>query len=107
MIRKSISKTLLAVSIVAGAAGAAVPARAGSTGNGTAGFGLPQYKDLSMYRYEADAQRLCKGDTVVWGSSAIIGIYYVKGDGPYSNGQRVGGNYACMGEAKKAGYKIE
>ncbi|MGZ7109007.1 MAG: hypothetical protein ACXVHW_08575, partial [Methanobacterium sp.] len=31
-------------------------------------------------------QRLCKGDTVVWGSSANIGIYYVKGAGP----QRIG-----------------
>ena len=108
MIRGSISKALLAVSIVAGTAGAAIPAHAGSTGNGTAGFGLPQYKDLSMYTYEADAQRLCKGDTVVWGSSQNIGIYYIKGHGPYSStGQRVGGDYACMGEAKKAGYKIE
>jgi len=111
MIRRSISRALLAVSIVAGTAGAAVSVLAGSTGNGTAGFGLPQYKDLAMYRNEADAQRLCKGDTVVWGSSQNIGIYFIKGHGPYydrgSGPQRIGGFYACMNEAKNAGYKIE
>ena len=94
------------IAIVIGAA--PLPALAGSTGNGTAGFGLPQFKDLPMYRFEADAQRLCKGDTVVWGSSQNIGIYFVKGHGPYSpTGARIGGYYACMGQAKAAGYKIE
>ena len=111
MIRRNIAKALLAVSTMAVTAGATLPAQAGSTGNGTAGFGLPQYKDLAMYRFQADAQRLCKGDTVVWGSSANIGIYFVKGSGPYydrgSGPQRVGGFYACMADAKKAGYKIE
>lgn len=111
MIRWSISTALLVAAIVAATVGAAMPAVAGSAGNGTAGFGLPQYKDLQMYRYEADAQRLCKGDTVVWGSSANIGIYFVKDSGPYydrgSGPQRVGGYYACMADAKKAGYKIE
>ena len=108
MIRGGIFRALLSASIVAGTAGAAIPAHAGSTGNGTAGFGLPQYKDLPMYRYEADANRLCKGDPVVWGSSQNIGIYFVKGSGPHSaTGQRAGGYYACMSEAKKAGYKIE
>ena len=93
MTRGSISKTLLAVSIVAGAA---LPARAGSTGNGAAGGGFPQYT------YEADANRLCKGDIVVWGSSAHKGIYYVKGAGP----RRIGGFYACKADVKKVGYKI-
>jgi len=73
MVGWSISKRLLAVSIVSVAAGAALPARAGSTGNGAAGGGFPQYT------YEADANRLCKGDTVVWGSSAHKGIYYIQG----------------------------
>jgi len=54
------------------------------------------------YTYEADANRLCKGDTVVWGSSAHKGIYYVKGAGP----QRIGWFYACTADVKKAGYKI-
>jgi len=97
MIRGSISKTLLAVSIVMGAAGATLPALAGTTGNGAAGTGFPQYT------HEADANRLCKGDTVVWGSSQHKGIYYVKGAGP----QRIGGFYACKADVKKAGYKIE
>jgi len=102
MTRGSISKALLAVSIVAATAGAAVSAQAGSTGSGMAGSGFPQYT------YEADANRLCKGDTVVWGSSANKGIYYVKGAGPYTaSGQRIGGFYACMADVKKKGYKIE
>ena len=96
MIGCGISRTLLAVSIVAGVAGATLPAQAGSTGKGTAGTGFPQYT------YEADANRLCKGDTVGWGSSAHKGIYYVKGAGP----QRIGGFYACKADVKKAGYKI-
>lgn len=96
MTRGSISKALFAVSIVVGAEGAAISAQAGSAGNGTAGSGFPQYT------YEADANRLCKGDTVVWGSGAHKGIYYVKGAGPL----RIGGFYACMADVKKAGYKI-
>jgi hypothetical protein len=44
------------------------------------------------------------------GSSANIGIYYVKGAGPYydraAGPVRVGGYYACMADAKKAGHKI-
>src|ERR1700704_1077173 len=101
MIGWSTSKRLLAVSIVSVAAGAALPARAGSTGNGLAGSGFPQYT------YEADANRLCKGDTVVWGSSANKGIYFVKGAGPYlPSGQRYAGFYACMADVKKKGYKI-
>ena len=95
MIAWSIWKRLLAVSIVSVAA-STLPAWAGSTGNGAAGSGFPQYT------YEADANRLCKGDTVVWGSSAHKGIYYVKGAGP----QRIGGFYACQADVKKAGYKI-
>ena len=73
MIGCGISRTLLAVSIVAGVAGATLPALAGSTGKGTAGTGFPQYT------YEADANRLCKGDKFVWGSSAHKGIYYGQG----------------------------
>ena len=102
MIRIRVSKALLAVSIVAATASGAVLALAGSNGNGTAGGGFPQE------RFEADAIRLCKGDTVVWGSSANRGIYFLSGDGPYSaTGHRIGGFYACMADVKKKGYKIE
>ena len=102
MVRRSISTALLAASIVAATAGATLVAQAGSNGNGTAGGGFPQYT------FEADAIRACKGDTVVWGSSANRGIYFLKGDGPYSaTGHRIGGFYACMADVKKKGYKIE
>jgi hypothetical protein len=95
--RENISKALLGPWITTIVAVAALPAQAGSTGNGAAGGGF------SQYTYEADANRLCKGDTIVWGSSAHKGIYYVKGAGP----KRIGGFYACMADVKKAGYKIE
>ncbi len=91
----------IAVATVATIAGVALPALAGSTGNGTAGSGF------SQYTFEADATRLCKGDTVVWGSSANKGVYFLKSDGPYYGGKRIGGLYACMADVKKAGYKIE
>jgi hypothetical protein len=71
MIRERISTTLLSVSIVVGIAGAAMLAQAGSAGNGTAGNGLPQFKTLSLYRYEADAQKGCHGDQVVWAAARI------------------------------------
>ena len=91
-----------AVLITAVITAVARPALAGSTGNGTAGSGFPQYT------FETDANRLCKGDTVVWGSSANRGVYFTKGDGPYSaTGKRVGGFYACSADVRKAGYKIE
>ena len=110
MIRGIIFKALFFVSIVVGVAGTAMSAQAGSAGNGTAGDGLPQFKSLSLYRYEADAQKQCPIDKVVWGSSAHIGVNFVKGAGPYHDAGagpvRVGGFYACMADAKKAGYQI-
>ena len=96
MIRGRICKALFFASIAAEISAAAMPVQAGSTRPGPAGTGFPQYT------YETDANRLCKGDTVVWGSSANKGIYYVKGAGP----QRNAGFYACMADVKKAGYKI-
>ena len=75
---------------------ATIPSWAGHAGNGAAGSGFPQYTS------RADADRDCKGDTVVWGSSEHKGIYYVDGAGP----KRVGGFYACMAAVKKAGYQV-
>jgi hypothetical protein len=110
MIRGSIFKALLAVSIAAGIAVTAILTQAGSAGNGTAGTGLPQFKNLSLFRHEADAQKQCPADKVVWGSREHIGVYYVKGAGPYydrgAGPQRIAGYYACMADAKKAGYQI-
>ena len=89
-------KLLSCVSIAAAFALTAAPAQAGSHGNGAAGSGFPQY------RYQADAQKGCAGDTVVWGSSEHPRIFYVDGVGP----QRIGGFYACMAVARKAGMQI-
>jgi hypothetical protein len=75
---------------------AAAPSWAGSTGNGAAGGGFPQYT------YRADADKACARDTVVWGSSEHPGVFYVDGAGP----QRIGGFYACMAVAQKAGMHI-
>src|ERR1700687_2162803 len=96
MIRGNVSKTLLSVAIVAGVAVAAMPVQAGSTGNGSAGSGFPQY------RYEADAKKNCRNDKVVGGSSAYRGVFFLEGTGP----QRNGGFYACMADAKKAHMQI-
>ena len=102
MIQRRISNAVAGMATVVGITCAVLPALAGSTGNGTAGSGF------SQYTYETDANRLCKGDTVVWGSSANKGIYFVKADGPYTaTGKRIGGFYACEADVKKAGYRIE
>jgi hypothetical protein len=67
-------------------------------------------QNLSLFRNEADAQKQCPADKVVCGSSGQIGVYFVKGAGPYydrgAGPQRVAGYYACMADAKKAGYRI-
>src|SRR5476649_2157352 len=79
MSRRIISMVpLIASAAAVMVASATLSAQAGSTGNGTAGSGF------SQYTYETDANRLCKGDTVLWGSSANKGIYFVKGAGPYT-----------------------
>jgi hypothetical protein len=83
----------------------ATPAVAGGTGNGSAGSGLANHgngADIPQYRNQADAEKLCKGDTVVWGSSAQRGVFFAAGAGP----AHVGGFYACMTVAQKAGYQI-
>ena len=56
-------KFLSCLSVAAAFALAAPPVQAGSHGNGAAGGGFPQYRNL------ADAQKACAGDTVVWGTN--------------------------------------
>ena len=96
MITQIASRIALSSSIAAALALAGAPAQAGSTGNGAASVSFPQY------RYLADAQKGCAPDTVVWGSSAHPGVYYVVAAGA----ERTGGFYACMAAAKKAGMQI-
>ena len=80
-------------------ASVATPALAGSHGNGSATIGRA---NIPQYRFQADAERECKGDAVVWGSSERRGVFFAAGAGP----THVGGFYACMAVAQKAGYQI-
>lgn len=80
----------------------AMPSQAGSLGNGSAGSGQAGFKTLQQFRYEADAEKHCLNDEVVWGSSENPGKFYIKDAGP----QRIGGFYACKAEARTAGYEI-
>jgi hypothetical protein len=57
---------------------------------------------LTPFRSEAQAQRYCPGDVVVWLDFAK-GIYYAKGSGRYGRG--FDGSYVCRGEARSSGYR--
>ncbi|MGY4474128.1 hypothetical protein [Bradyrhizobium sp. USDA 3364] len=61
-------------------------------------FALP----LTPFRYEAQAQRHCPGDTVVW-LDFQRGRYYLKGQSRYARGFE--GSYACRSEARESGYR--
>jgi hypothetical protein len=103
MNRSGIFKHLLSFAAVS--ALAATHALAGGTGNGSAGSGMANHgngADMPQFRYQADAEKQCKGDAVVWGSSNQRGVFFAAGAGP----ARVGGFYACMAVARKAGYQI-
>jgi hypothetical protein len=57
---------------------------------------------LTPFRYEAQAQRHCLGDTVVW-LDLPRGVYYLKGQKRYARG--ASGNFVCRGEARGNGYR--
>jgi hypothetical protein len=57
---------------------------------------------LTPFRSEAQAQRYCPGDVVVWLDFAK-GIYYAKGSRRYGRG--FDGSYVCRGEARSSGYR--
>ena len=83
----------------------ATPALAGSHGNGSATRGLAgrgDWKSIPQYKFQADAERECKGDAVVWGSSERPGVFFAAGAGS----AHIGGFYACMAVAQKSGYQI-
>jgi hypothetical protein len=57
---------------------------------------------LTPYRYEAQAQRHCPDDTVVW-LDFRKGIYYVKRQTRYARGFT--GSFVCRDEARSNGYR--
>ena len=57
---------------------------------------------LTPFRYEAQAQRHCPGDTVVW-LDLPRGVYYLKGQRRYARG--ASGSFVCRGEARDNGYR--
>jgi hypothetical protein len=56
---------------------------------------------LTPFRYEAQAQRYCPTDTVVW-LDFRKGTYYAKGQRRY--GQGFDGSFVCRNEARGSGY---
>ena len=57
---------------------------------------------LTPFRYEAQAQRHCPHDRVVW-LDFRKGVYYAKGQKRY--GQGFDGSFVCLSEAKESGYR--
>ena len=57
---------------------------------------------LTPFRYEAQAQRHCPGDTVVW-LDFRKGVYYSKGQRYYARG--FNGSFVCRNEARRSGYR--
>jgi len=59
-------------------------------------------KTLTPFRYEAQAQRHCPVDTVVW-LDFRSGRYYLKGQRRYASGHT--GSFVCRNEARDSGYR--
>ncbi|MGX4804755.1 hypothetical protein [Bradyrhizobium guangdongense] len=57
---------------------------------------------LTPFRYEAQAQRHCPGDIVVW-LDFRKGVYYRKGQKLYAQG--FDGSFVCLGEARDSRYR--
>jgi hypothetical protein len=57
---------------------------------------------LTPFRYEAQAQRHCPGDSVVW-LDFRKGRYYLKGQRRYALGHS--GSFVCRNEARDSGYR--
>jgi hypothetical protein len=57
---------------------------------------------LSPFRHEAQAQRHCRVDTVVW-LDFRSGIYYLKRQKRYAQGSS--GSFVCLDEARRSGYR--
>ena len=84
--RNSLKPTIFLLTILMVAAGANAAAAA----------------PLTPFRYEAQAQRHCPADTVVW-LDFRKGIYYAKRQKRY--GQGSSGSFACLEEVRSNGYR--
>jgi hypothetical protein len=68
----------------------------------TAGANPAAATPLTPFRYEAQAQRHCPGDTVVW-LDFRKGIYYAKRQKFYGRGSN--GSFVCREEVRSNGYR--
>jgi hypothetical protein len=59
-------------------------------------------QSLTPFRYEAQAQRHCPEDEVVW-LDFRRGRYYLKGQRRYARGFT--GSFVCRNEARNSGYR--
>jgi hypothetical protein len=59
-------------------------------------------QSLTPFRYEAQAQRHCPGDTIVWLDFGRA-RYYLKGQRRYALGYT--GSFVCRNEARNGGYR--
>jgi len=66
------------------------------------GAGTASSQSLTPFRNEAQAQRYCPGDVVVWLDFAK-GIYYGKNQKLYGRG--FNGGFVCRGEARSSFYR--
>jgi hypothetical protein len=57
---------------------------------------------LSLFRYEAQAQRHCPADIVVWLDFGKE-VYYLKRQKRYAHGST--GSFVCQEEARSSGYR--
>ena len=68
----------------------------------TGGANMAAATPLTPFRYEAQAQRHCPGDTVVW-LDFRKGTYYAKRQKRYGLGSS--GSFACLKEVRSNGYR--
>jgi hypothetical protein len=59
-------------------------------------------QSLTPFRNEAQAQRHCPGDMIVW-LDFRTGRYYLKGQRRYASGYT--GSFVCRNEARNSGYR--
>jgi hypothetical protein len=57
---------------------------------------------LTPFRFEAQAQRHCPSDAIVW-LDFRRGVYYSRGQRQYAQG--FNGSFVCRDEARRGGYR--